>query len=113
MLNGIKKCINIYHARVLTVERLNVDNEFACIKEDVLPMWLNIVAVEEHMGDVEISVMTVKEGVHCQVHRLPYEHYTKLMVTGCVINSVKDLNQLPSPNGMSHEISSSTTITGK
>ena len=31
MAKGIKKCVNIYHKRGLTVTQLNTDNEFGCI----------------------------------------------------------------------------------
>ena len=54
----------------------------------------------------------MKEGTRCHVHRLPFERYTKLMVSGCVIKTIKDLNQLPSPNGLSENLSPSTLITG-
>ena len=108
MLNGIKKCINVYHTRGLTVDSVNSDNEFGCIRDDILPTNLNMVAADEHVGDVERSIRTVKEGTRCHVHRLPYERYTKLMVSGCVVKTIKDLNQLPSPNGLSDELSPST-----
>ena len=62
MLHGVKNCINIYHIKGLTVESLNIDNEFACIRDDILPTNLNIVAAEEHVGDVKMSVRTVKTG---------------------------------------------------
>ena len=87
----------MYHTRGLTVVRLNADNEFACIKDDILPTNLNMVTAKDYVGDVERSSRTVKESTRCHVHRLPYERYTKLMVMGCVTKSIKDLNQLPSP----------------
>ena len=94
------------------MDSVNSDNEFGCIRDDILPTNLNMVAADEHVGDVERSIRTVKEGTRCHVHRLPYERYTKLMVSGCVVKTIKDLNQLPSPNGLSDELSPSTLITG-
>ena len=98
MISRVKRCINIYHARGLTVERLNKDNKFACIKDEILPKNLIIVAAEKHVSDVKGSIRTVKEGTRCHVHRLPYEHYKKIMVTGCMTKSIKELNQIPSKN---------------
>ena len=52
MLKGIKACINLYHARGLEVSQLNTDNEFTCIEEDIRPVRLNVVAANEHVGNV-------------------------------------------------------------
>ena len=84
MAKGIKKCINMYHKRGLTVTQLNTDNEFGCIEDDILPTRLNMVAANEHVGDIEVSIKTTKECCRCHVHRNPYEWYTQLMVAGCV-----------------------------
>ena len=105
MLKGIKKCVNMYHTRGLEVIQLNTDNGFACIEEDIRPINLNMVATGEHVGDIERSGRTFKECTRCHVHRNPYERYTRLMVTGCVVKSVKDLNQLSAMDGISKEIS--------
>ena len=75
MVKGIKKCINLYHKRGLTVTQLNTDNEFECIEEDILPTRLNMVAANEHVGDVEVSIRATKECTRCHVHRNPYEWY--------------------------------------
>ena len=60
MLKGIRKCINMYHARGLRVVQLNGDNEFASIKEEIRPTRLNTVAAGEHVGDIERSGRTIK-----------------------------------------------------
>ena len=112
MLEGVKRCINLYHSRDLSVMQLNADNEFGCIKEEIRPIKLNMVAAGEHVGNIERSNRTVKEGTRCHIHRCPYERYPRVMVAGCVVKAVKDLNQLPSQSGISQELSPSTLITG-
>ena len=82
MLAGVKACINVYHARGLEVTQLNTDNEFACIEEDIRPVKLNVVAANEHVGNVERSTRTIKECTRCHIHRNPYKRYPKTMVTG-------------------------------
>ena len=72
-----------------------------------------MVAAGEHVGDIERSGRTVKEYTRCHVHRNPYERYTKLMVTGCVVKAIKDLNQIPALDGISDDISPDTMITGR
>lgn len=99
MVKDIKKYIDLYHKRGLTVTQLNTDNEFGCFEEDILPTKLNKVAANEHVGDVEVSIRTTKECTRCHVHRNPYAWYTQLMVTGCVTKSILDLNALPAEDG--------------
>ena len=113
MLAGIKKCVNMYHSRGLKVVQLNGDNKFASIEEELRPIKMNIVAAGEHVGDIERSGRTIKECTRCHVHRNPYERYPRVMVKGCVIKSIKDLNQLPPLDGISKELSPDTLITGR
>ena len=49
MVKGIRRCINLYHKRGLTMSQLNTDNEFKCIEEDILPTRLKMVAANEHV----------------------------------------------------------------
>ena len=113
MEEGIKKAINVYDSRGIHIHNLNTDNEFECIKDDILPVQLNVVAAEEHVGDVERSIRTMKEGTKCDIQRLPYTRYPRAMVRGCVIKWANDLNQLPSTYGISTDLSSTTLLTGK
>ena len=69
---------------------------FKCIKNDILPTNLNVVAAEEHVGDIERSIRTMNEGTRCDVQRLPYSHYPKVMIVERITKRVKDLNQIPS-----------------
>ena len=80
MKNGLKRVITLYHARGVHVNQINTDNEFECIKNDILPTNLNIVAAEEHVREIERSIRTMKEGTRCGVQRLPYSHYRNIMI---------------------------------
>ena len=82
--DGISRILNIYRARGLIVSQLNCDNEFECVEDSIRPTMLHVVGANEHVGDVERSVRTVKECTRCHVHRLPYTYYTKLLVTGMI-----------------------------
>ena len=42
MAKEIKKCINLYHKRGLNIIKLNTDNEFSCIEDDILPVELKL-----------------------------------------------------------------------
>ena len=57
----------MYHARGIHANQINTDNEFECIRNDILPINLNVVAAEEHVGDVERSIRTLKEGTRYNI----------------------------------------------
>ena len=80
MPQGLKRVINVYHSRGIHVNQINTDNEFECIRNDILPINLKVITAEEHIGDVERSIRTLKEGTRCDVQRLPYNHYPKIMI---------------------------------
>ena len=111
--NGLKIVIYLYHARGIHVNQINTENLFECSKNDILPTNLNVVTAEEHVGERERSIRTMKEGTRCDLQRLPYSHYPKVMIKGSITKRVKDLNQLPSNSGISNTLSPSTLITGK
>lgn len=50
-----KRALNVYHARKITINQLNVDNEFKfkVMVDEVRPTPVNIVGVGEHVGDIE------------------------------------------------------------
>jgi len=100
-LELVKKTINKYEARGLTVVQINADN---CIREDIRPITLNIVAAEEHVGSIE-------RAIRAHIYRLPYTHYNVSMVEGAQKHSVIRRNNLPTVNGVSSDISPETLVT--
>ena len=113
MLTGINAMKRIYETRGFTVTNLHADNEFGCIRNDILPCNLNTTAANEHVGEVERSVRTVKESVRSTCHSIPFKRIPKLMITSMVRLAVTNLNILPAENGISKHLSPHTIITGK
>jgi len=111
-LELVKKTINKYKARGLTVVQINADNEFECIREDIRPITLNVVAAEEHVGSIERAIRTNKDDTRAHIHRLPYTHYPVSMVEGAQKHSVIRRNNLPATNGVSSNVSPETLVTG-
>ena len=95
------------------MKQINADNEFACVEEEITPVKMNIVAAGQHVGDVERSIRTIKEGTRYHVHRLPYRRYPACMIRGCLIKVVKERNNLPAENGVSRTVSPCTMIMGR
>jgi hypothetical protein len=57
----------MYEAQGFNITRLEADQEFACIANDVLPIDLNVADADVHVHKVERSIRTIKERTRCTV----------------------------------------------
>jgi hypothetical protein len=78
-----------------SVRNVHGDAEFACVREDIRLIELNIVPADCHVGKVKRSVRTIKERLRSCVHGLPFKHLPKLPIKHMVVNVVLCLNQFP------------------
>ena len=76
----------IYGSRGFTVKVVNGDNEFACLKEDLLAIGitLNIAVANEHCPFVERRIRLIKERGRALRHTLQYNIMPKLLVVELV-----------------------------
>ena len=79
----------MHHTRKITIKQVNDDNKFSNLTEILRPIPVNIVGAGEH------------------------KKYPAVMVCGCVIKSVKELNAEIVDNGISDELSPGTLITSR
>ena len=112
MVTAIQRIIKMYHVRGLTITQITSDNDFNCIRDNIRPIFLNVVAADEHVSPVERSIRTIKDRTRCHVHNLPYSHYPKTLMAGCVISATKALNNEVGMSTLSNEHSPFTLVTG-
>lgn len=112
LLEVLRKVIHIYEARGLTVCDVHGDHEFECVRDSLLPIVLNIVPTDSHVGEVERSIRTIKERLRSCAHGLPFKRLPRLLVTHMVADAVRWLNQFPWKNGISDTMSPATIVTG-
>jgi hypothetical protein len=113
ILRETQRAINLYNTRGFTVHGMHCDNEFGCIKDDVLPVRLDIVPADSHVGEVERSIRTIRERTRSAVHGMPYKGLPKLMVIELVKEAVRCLNLFPRRDGISDTMSPNTIVTGE
>ena len=113
MLDGLNKVINLYKSRGLQVETIHGDNEFECLREELRPITLNIAAADEHVSMIERSIRTIKERTRSQIQFLPYIKYPRNMIIGCVVFSIKSLNNEIGMCQLSPDYSPHTLVTGQ
>mmetsp|Transcript_461 Transcript_461/g.751 ORF Transcript_461/g.751 Transcript_461/m.751 type:complete len:174 (-) Transcript_461:165-686(-) len=72
MLRCTKSIIQKYQSRGITIDEVMSNNQFTPIADEIGPPLLNICAPNEHVGDIEVFVRTLKERSHCIHSALPY-----------------------------------------
>jgi Reverse transcriptase (RNA-dependent DNA polymerase) len=112
LIENTMAVINAHRQRGFAVTNIHADGAFECMREAVAPTILNINAADEHVGEVERSIRTIKERVRAALHALPYKRLPKEMIKGVVRLAVKALNQFPAEDGISDVLSPVTIVTG-
>ena len=52
--------LNLYKIKGCNIISVHGDKEFECIREEIRPVDLNICSKDDHVGEVERSVRTIK-----------------------------------------------------
>ncbi|KAG7372416.1 reverse transcriptase RNA-dependent DNA polymerase [Nitzschia inconspicua] len=102
----------MYENRGFTVTDIHTDNEFECLRADVAPIVLNVTDADDHVGEVERSIRTIKERVRAAVNGMPYRRLPNLMIRELVRGVVTALNILPARDGVSADMSPRTIVSG-
>jgi hypothetical protein len=85
----------MYKSRGFNISDLHADMEFECIQNDVLPSRLNVTAANDHVGEVERSIWTMKERARTTIHGLPFKRLPKVMIQALVYRAAKGLYHFP------------------
>ena len=105
LLYETKAVINLYETRGFTITRVEGDQEFSCITNDLLPTPLNIADADDHVAKVERSIRTIKERTRCLIQGLPFKRIPRAMMRAAIESANKGLNQFPTKNGVSDTLS--------
>jgi len=100
LLREIKPVLAMNKSRSFNISDLHAYMEFECIRNDVLPSRLNVTAADDHVGEVERSIWTMKERARTTIHGLPFKRLPKLMIQALAYHAAKGLNQFQAKNGI-------------
>jgi hypothetical protein len=115
ILGAIKQVCRIYRTRGFRVELLLMDGEFESLRGDMaeLGITLNTTAKDEHVGEIERYIRTIKERTRCIYNTLPFTRMPARLLIEMVYTSVFWLNSFPAQDGVSDTLSPCTLVTGQ
>ena len=115
LLKSMRAIIQIYRRNGFVVEAALMACEFAHLSGELASMGvaLNATSRDEHVGDVERFIRTIKERMRAIYNTLPFQKVPARLIAEMGNASVFWLNSLPQKNGFHSELSPRTIITGQ
>ena len=115
LVTAVRNIARIYHRGGFRLRHAFTDGAFNCLKGDLLGMGiaLNATARDEHVGEIERYIRTVKERMRCSYNSLPFVHVPSRMVLELANREVFWLNAFPARDGISTTLSPRTIVTGQ
>ena len=112
---ALRRVVNIYARRGFQVTTALMDGAFAGLQDvcNQLQVTLNTTSQDEHVGDIERYIHTVKECMRGISNTIPFKRMTRNMVMELAKAVVYWLNSVPSNTGVSPTMSPRTIITGQ
>ena len=118
-MTTIVKCVRniarVYHRGGFRLRHSLMDGAFKSIRGDLLGMGilLNPTSREEHVGDIERYIRTVKERMRCSYNTVPFARVPPRMVVELASREVFWLNAFPPRGGISTTLSPRAIVTGQ
>ena len=111
----LRHVVNIYARGGFQVTMALMDGAFAGLHDvcNQLQVTLNTTSRDEHVGDIERDICTVKERMQGISNTIPFKRLTRSMVMELAKAVVYWLNSVPSSTGVSPTMSPRTIITGQ
>ena len=115
LLKSMQVIIQIYRCNGFVVEATLMDGEFAHLSGELASMGvaLNAMSCDEHVGDVERFIWTIKERMRAIYNTLPFQKVPARLIAEMGKASVFWLNSSPQKNGLHSELSPRTIVTGQ
>ena len=115
ILKCIKGVVALYRKAGFTVTTALMDGEFVPLRGGLaeLGLRLNETSRDEHVGDIERYIRTVKERMRATYNTLPFQKIPARLVIEMAKTAVFWLNAFPATGGASRELSPRTIVTGQ
>ena len=115
IIKCIKGVVTLYRKAGFTVTTALMDSEFVPLRGGLaeLGIRLNETSRDEHVGDIERYIRTVKECMRATYNTLPFQKIPARLVIEMAKTAVFWLNAFPTAGGASRQMSPRTIVTGQ
>jgi hypothetical protein len=115
LMKAIKNVVSIYKRAGFQIEAAMMDGEFTKLRGELadIGIALNEAARDEHVGEIERFIRTLKERMRSIYNTLPFTNVPPRLVIEMAKYSIYWLNAFPNDRGVSDTLSPRTIITGQ
>ena len=115
ILKCVKGVVSLYRKAGFKVTTTLMDGEFVPLRSGLaeLGLRLNETSRDEHVGDIERYIRTVKERMRAIYNTLPFQKIPARLVIEMAKTAVFWLNAFPAAGGASQDLSPCTILTGQ
>jgi hypothetical protein len=115
LVKAVKSVVSIYRRGGFQVTTALMDGEFEVLRGDLadIGITLNEAAGDEHVGDIERYIRTLKERMRAIHSTIPFARVPDRVIIEMAKYSVFWLNAFPHPNGVSDTLSPREIVTGQ
>ena len=115
LLKGLKSILQVYQRRGFQIEMALMDGEFGHLCGELASMGvtLNKTSRDEHVGEIERFIQTIKERMRAIYNTLPFCKIPARLVAEMGKACVFWLNSLPPQSNFGNDSSPRTIVTGQ
>ena len=115
LVKGVKAILQIYRQTGFKLEVALMDGKFGHLRGELAGMgiMLNETSWDEHVGDIERFIRTIKERMPAIYNTLPFNKIPARLVVEMAKASMFWLNGLPPKDSFGNKLSSQTIVTGQ
>ena len=115
LMKGLKGILQVYQRRGFHVEMALMDGELGHLRGELagLGVTLNEASRDEHVGEIERFIRTVKERMRAIYNTSPFQKIPARLVAEMARACVFWLNSLPPQNNFGNALSPRTIVTGQ
>ena len=115
LVKGMKAILQIFRRTGFKVEVALMDGEFGHLHGELAGMGitLNEMPWDEHVGDIERFIRTIKEWMRAIYNTLPFNKIPARLVVEMAKASMFWLNRLPPKNSFGNKLNPRTIVTGQ
>ena len=115
MLKSIKGVVSLYCKAGFKVTTVLMDGESVPLRGGLAELGLRLseTSRDEHEGDIEQYIQTVKEGMWAIYNTLPFQKIPAWLVIEMGKTAVFWLNAFPAAGGVSQDLNPHTILTGQ
>ena len=111
LMLGVKGAMNVHSRNGFSVEEMDGDLEFQCVKNEFSPPIENIADADAHVHPIKRSIRTAKEKIRCTIQGLSFSCVPKEMMKALPAHVMRIFNKLLVKSSVSKGMSPLSIIT--